>query len=109
MFVGCGGGALTPQFAPTVTMPLAVVIDEFVYILGLREAAEEQVLKDRVVQHHDAGTREGLAIDRAMELVVADVVQVHIGLLEIGTDVAELLQRAEQGRGIIRDAGASGW
>jgi hypothetical protein len=95
--VGRGGCTLAPQLASPVTMPFAIVIDEFVHIPGFVEGAEEQVLQDGVVQDDNAGALDSLLVDRAVELIVADVVEVHVGAVRIGPDVAELLQRAQQG------------
>src|ERR1035441_8646572 len=89
-------------------MPLAVVIDEFVHVLAFSERTEKQMLQHRIVQDRDTGTLDGLPINQAVELIVADMVQVHVSEAGIGTDVAELLQGVQQSARIVRDAGARG-
>ena len=77
-------------------MPVAVVEGELFDVLGLVERAEEEMLEHGVVEDRYAWLGQCALVDSAMELVVAQVVEMDIGLARIGFDRAEPSQRAQQ-------------
>ncbi len=58
-------------------MPFAVVVDEFFDVLLFGQAAEKEVVQDRVVQNHDAGFFQRSRVDVAMKLVVPGVIKLR--------------------------------
>ena len=58
-------------------MPFAVVEDELVDVLGFCRRAQEEVLENGVVEDNDARVFEGASVDVAMELIVAEVIEVR--------------------------------
>src|SRR5450759_3022766 len=86
--------------------PFAVVVDELFDVSGLVERSQKKMLEHGVVQHGDSGPRQRPLVDGAMQGVVAEVVEAHIGVARIHFHFAQAAQRAEQRGGVIRDARA---
>ena len=107
-FIGRGSRTVPPQLASAVAIPLAIVIDEFVHVFGFRQRAQKQMLQHGVVQDHHARTFDRLLINLAVQLIVADVIEMDVGMSRIRPDVAQFLQRAQQCRRIVRNARTGG-
>src|ERR1035437_5075479 len=60
------------------------------------------------MQDGDAGVGEGAIVNRAVELVVADVIERDVGVAGVYVYFAMLAKRVEQGFGVIRDSGFGG-
>ena len=103
--VGGRGCPIAPQLLRTIPIPLAVVKNKFVDIGGFRQTAKKQMLQHCVVQDRYAWTLNGLPIDRAVQLIVADVVKMHVGVSPIGWTFAQLLERSQQCCRVVRHSG----
>src|SRR6516164_6623832 len=69
--VGARSGTSSPKFFSQPAVPTAVVVDELVDIVSLVELTEKKMMQEGVVQHHDAGSLQGAAINLGVKRVVA--------------------------------------
>ena len=99
---------MLPQILGKRARPLTVVENKFVDVLLRGESSEEEMLQHRIMQNDHSRMRERPIVGRTVELVVADVIEHDVrGLAHLHIPV--FAKRAEQGFGVIRDAGLCRW
>ena len=106
--VGGGARAVLPQVLGQRASPFSVIENELVDVLLFGEPPEEEMFEHRVVQNHNARMGQRSIVNRAVQLVVADVIHRDIGAAVVYPHLAVLAKRVQQGFGVIRDSGFGG-
>ena len=91
-----------PQLACQVAGPFAVVEDKFFDVGRLGKRTQEEVLQHGVVQDHHSGFSQSSRIDFAMQVVIAEMIEVHVAR-QVRQHFPRLLHLCQQRGGVVGD------